>query len=165
MASHAIKNGYEVCVFDNLFRVCAELNLACLKNLGKVNHIHGDIRSHNDVERVIKDFKPDSIFHLAGQFAMTTSIANSGLDFENNGLESVLRYSPHATVIYSSTNKVYGNLEQSLDIKLDYSKNPVLKSDQKVFIADLKKISDFTGWKPQVSYNNGIKKMLEWLGN
>jgi CDP-paratose 2-epimerase len=57
------------------------------------------------------------IFHLAGQVAMTTSIANPRLDFEINVngtfnvLEAVRKYSPTSAILYSSTNKVYGDLE------------------------------------------------------
>jgi CDP-paratose 2-epimerase len=53
---------------------------------------------------------------LAGQVAMTTSIQNPRLDFEVNALgtlnilEAVRLYSPKTGVIYSSTNKVYGEL-------------------------------------------------------
>jgi CDP-paratose 2-epimerase len=58
------------------------------------------------------------VFHLAGQVAMTTSIANPRFDFEinvmgsHNLLEAIRQYAPEATVVYSSTNKVYGDLEQ-----------------------------------------------------
>lgn len=69
------------------------------------------------MERIIREIKPDVIFHLVGQVAMTTSIANPRFDFEVNVLgsfnllEAVRQYSPESTVIYSSTNKVYGDLE------------------------------------------------------
>ena len=62
--------------------------------------------------------QPDVIFHLAGQVAMTTSIANLRMDFETNALgtlnllEAVRSFSPNSIVVYSSTNKVYGDLEQ-----------------------------------------------------
>jgi len=85
--------------------------------LGDFNFIHGDIRVVNDIERAIKKIKPDVIFHLAGQVAMTTSLANPRKDFEINVigslnlLESVRKYSPDTIVMYSSTNKVYGDLE------------------------------------------------------
>jgi CDP-paratose 2-epimerase len=80
--------------------------------------IHGDIRNWNDVAQAVQSFKPDAVFHLAGQVAMTTSITDPRLDFEINAmgthnlLEAVRQYAPHASVIYSSTNKVYGDLEQ-----------------------------------------------------
>lgn len=118
LASHALKRGDQLTVFDNLSRQGAGANLQWLKDQGDFRFIHGDIRNHNDVTRLIQEFQPDAVFHLAGQVAMTTSIANPRLDFEinvvgsHNLLEAVRLYAPQATVIYSSTNKVYGDLEQ-----------------------------------------------------
>ncbi len=118
IAEKILKNGSPLVVFDNLYRIGSEKNLAWLKQLGDVIHVHGDIRNQNDVERTIKEYQPDVIYHLAGQVAMTTSIANPRMDFEVNVngsfnlLEAVRKYSPNSTVIYSSTNKVYGDLEQ-----------------------------------------------------
>ena len=118
LASDAIARGDELVVFDNLYRNGSRDNLLWLQSQGKLNFEHGDIRNQNDITRVIQDFKPDAIFHLAGQVAMTTSIANPRMDFEvnvmgsHNLLEAVRQYTPGAIVVYSSTNKVYGDLEQ-----------------------------------------------------
>jgi CDP-paratose 2-epimerase len=118
LASHAIKNGHELFILDNLYRFGATDNLNWLRTLGKFNFIHGDIRNTNDIQRTIKEIKPDAIFHLAGQVAMTTSIANPRMDFETNVLgsfnllDAVRDHSPDTIVVYSSTNKVYGDLEQ-----------------------------------------------------
>jgi CDP-paratose 2-epimerase len=93
-------------------------NLAWLKGQGEFRYIHGDIRNTNEVSRLVAEVKPDAIFHLAGQVAMITSIANPRMDFEVNVLgtfnllEAVRQYAPDAIVVYSSTNKVYGDLEQ-----------------------------------------------------
>ena len=49
---------------------------------------------------------------------MTTSIADPRMDFEVNALgtlnviEAMRRHCPEAGIFYSSTNKVYGDLEQ-----------------------------------------------------
>jgi CDP-paratose 2-epimerase len=118
LASDALARGDEVVVFDNLCRNGARENLTWLQTQGKFIFEHGDIRNQNDITLVIQAFKPDAIFHLAGQVAMTTSIANPRMDFEvnvmgtHNLLEAVRQYAPNATVVYSSTNKVYGDLEQ-----------------------------------------------------
>ena len=118
LAYDALSRGDELVVFDNLFREGSRENLSWLKTQGSFSFEYGDIRSQNDITRVIKSFKPDAIFHLAGQVAMTTSIANPRLDFEinvlgtHNLLEAVRLHAPEATIIYSSTNKVYGDLEQ-----------------------------------------------------
>ncbi|THB66156.1 MAG: NAD-dependent epimerase/dehydratase family protein [Gammaproteobacteria bacterium] len=118
LASNAIRSGNKIIVFDNLSRYGASNNLQWLQSIGEFEFIHGDIRSFNDIAQVIKKTKPDAIFHLAGQVAMTTSIQDPKKDFEintvgtHNLLESVRKCSPDSIVIYSSTNKVYGDLER-----------------------------------------------------
>jgi len=118
IASEVLKLGHELVVFDSLYRFGSYQNLEWLKTQGEFEFIHGDIRNTNDVERTIKQHKPDVIYHLAGQVAMTTSIADPRMDFEVNVggsfnlLNAVHIYSPESTIIYSSTNKVYGDLEQ-----------------------------------------------------
>ena len=118
LASHGIEIGYDVTVFDNLSRLGSSANLEWLRTLGDFTYIHGDTRNKNDVETVIKEGQFDAVFHLAGQVAMTTSIANPYKDFEINTmgamnlLDSIRKYSPQTAVFFSSTNKVYGDLEQ-----------------------------------------------------
>lgn len=117
LAAGALKRGYELVVFDNMSRIGAADNLAWLRTLGDVNFRHGDTSHPYDVDRVISEEKPDAIFHLAGQVAMTTSIAHPRIDFQTNAmgtfnvLDAVRRIKPDTPVIYSSTNKVYGDLE------------------------------------------------------
>lgn len=118
LAAEALRRGDELVVFDNLSRLGSAENLGWLRSQGNFKHLHGDIRNGNDISRVVQEFCPDAVFHLAGQVAMTTSIANPRLDFEINVmgsfnlLEAIRRHAPKAAVIYSSTNKVYGDLEQ-----------------------------------------------------
>jgi len=118
IASAILKQGDELVIFDSLYRFGSYQNLEWLKTKGEFVFIHGDIRNINDVELAIKNNKPDVIYHLAGQVAMTTSIENPRMDFEVNAcgsfnlLNAVRLYSPESTIIYSSTNKVYGDLEQ-----------------------------------------------------
>ena len=117
LSAEVLKRKEELIIFDNLYRYGSYQNLEWLKSQGEFKFIHADIRNANDIEKVIKDVKPDVIFHLAGQVAMTTSIDNPRFDFEVNALgtlnllESVRKYTPESIVIYSSTNKVYGDLE------------------------------------------------------
>jgi len=117
LASYGIEMGYDVTVFDNLSRLGALQNLEWLRNLGNVEFIHGDTRVKSDVEAVIKEGQYDAVFHLAGQVAMSISIANPYKDFETNVmgtlnvLDSIRKYSPQTAMFFSSTNKVYGDLE------------------------------------------------------
>lgn len=125
LASHAIKMGYDVTVFDNLSRLGSDRNREWLSTLGKYKFVYGDTRNKNDVETVIKDGKFDAVFHLAGQVAMTTSIENPYKDFEINAmgavnlLDSIRKYSPTTAIFFSSTNKVYGDLEDYTYIETD----------------------------------------------
>ena len=108
----------ELCLFDNLSRIGSDKNLAWLKQFGKFTHIQANTYDFDALAKTVKEFQPDIIFHFAGQVAMTTSIANPRLDFNTNALgafklvESVRQFAPNAGVIFSSTNKVYGDLEQ-----------------------------------------------------
>ncbi len=118
LAYDAMLSGDEIFIFDNLHRQGSRLNLEWLKTKGEFTFKHGDIRNKNDVNETVQSFKPDAIFHLAGQVAMTTSIVNPTLDFEINVmgtfnlLEAVRQYASDAIILYSSTNKVYGDLNQ-----------------------------------------------------
>jgi CDP-paratose 2-epimerase len=117
LAAEVLKRGEELFILDNLFRYGSADNLKWLAQKGDFKYYPYDIRNINDVETVIKEVKPDYIFHLAGQVAMTTSISNPRLDFETNAigtfnlLDSVRKYSPNSVILYSSTNKVYGDFE------------------------------------------------------
>lgn len=116
LSSEVLAKGEELYIFDNLNIKNSYRNLEWLRNKGHFKFIHADIRNLNDVENVIKSITPDVIFHVAGQVAMTTSLINPKMDFEVNMLgslnilESVRKYSLDSIIIYSSTNKVYGDL-------------------------------------------------------
>lgn len=116
LALEVLLKDEELYIFDNLYTESSYKNLEWLECKGKFKFIHADVRNWNDVENTIKSVKPDVIFHLAGQIAMTTSLENPRMDFEVNTLgslnvlESVRKYAPDSIIIYSSTNKVYGDL-------------------------------------------------------
>lgn len=117
LAAEVLRRGEELILFDNLSRPGTSSNLEWLCSQGEICFIRGDIRDPNNIARIVKEHKPHILFHLAGQVAMTTSIQNPRLDFEINSmgtlnvLEAVRLYASEAIVIYSSTNKVYGDLE------------------------------------------------------
>ena len=92
LALEVLSKGEELYVLDNLYRESSYKNLEWLKEKGKFKFIHADIRNLNDVENTIKSIKPDVIFHLAGQVAMTISLENSRMVLEVNTLESAKKY-------------------------------------------------------------------------
>ena len=117
LASEAMRRGHDVAVFDNMARRGADRNLAWLREQGSLRVHEEDVRSQQSVDKAIREMKPDVIFHTAGQVAMTTSMADPRLDFETNVvgtfnvLEATRIHSPESIITFSSTNKVYGDLE------------------------------------------------------
>lgn len=117
LASHSIKNGFEVSIIDNLSRKGSDQNLKWLRSIGSFQFHEVDVKEGLKVEEIIKNFTPDIVFHVAGQVAMTTSLVNPKADFETNALgtlnvlEGIRKHSNSSILIYSSTNKVYGDLE------------------------------------------------------
>jgi CDP-paratose 2-epimerase len=117
LARRVLEQGHSLVIYDNLSRLGSERNLEWLKTLGDFEFVRGDIRDQAQVEALIRCYTPEVIFHLAGQVAMTTSLQNPRADFEINAmgtlnvLEAIRQFSPQTLIVYSSTNKVYGDLE------------------------------------------------------
>jgi len=115
LADYFLKKDYEVTVFDNLSRKGTEKNIEWLKSnhKNKLKFIKNDIRNFNSIVDAVKN--KDLIFHTAGQVAVTTSIENPREDFEINALgtfnilEAARQSSSDPFVVFTSTNKVYGN--------------------------------------------------------
>jgi CDP-paratose 2-epimerase len=111
--------GHEVVVVDNLSRRGARANLDWLRRKGVDTVIQADVRDARAMNDILAyHFDTDVVLHLAGQVAVTTSVADPRADFETNAvgtfniLEAVRTEARGKPVVfYSSTNKVYGNLE------------------------------------------------------
>jgi CDP-paratose 2-epimerase len=117
LASEALRLGHEVAVYDDLSRHGSDLNLAWLREQAAFAMHQADVADADRIAEVVRDFRPDVVFHTAGQVAMTTSLSNPRRDFETNALgafnvlEALRQHSPTAIIVFSSTNKVYGDLE------------------------------------------------------
>jgi len=107
-----------VTVLDNLSRRGAANNLSWLKGQAEFQFTPTDIRDRVSVAEEVAKAAPDVVLHLAGQVAVTTSLADPIGDFETNAggalnvLEAVRHHATRALVLYASTNKVYGDLHQ-----------------------------------------------------
>ncbi len=116
IAAELLRRGEQVLVFDNLSRIGGEQNLAWLRSLGPVEFLQGDTRDLSQVAQAFHKRKIGCVFHLAGQVAMTTSLREPRKDFDTNVvgtmniLDTVRASAPEATVVYASSNKVYGEL-------------------------------------------------------
>jgi CDP-paratose 2-epimerase len=119
LADALLRDGEGVTLFDNLYRKGSKQNLTWMRSRHQESFrfVHGDVRDSEAVTRAVREDHPDAIAHLAGQVAMTTSLADPHLDFEVNAggtlnvLEAVRLASPDTAVVFSSSNKVYGALD------------------------------------------------------
>lgn len=59
--------------------------------------------------------------------------------------------------------ELFDILENELDVKLVYTKLSWRKSDQKVFMAQIKKANRVLGFKPLIGAGDGVSQMLHWL--
>ena len=110
--------GFAVTVLDNLSRAGAPANLDWLRaRAPAIDFRQIDIRHQAALDDLFKAASFDVVLHLAAQVAVTTSVAAPREDFEINAtgtfnlLEAVRRHNAEAKVIYASTNKVYGRME------------------------------------------------------
>lgn len=117
-AKHFLDEGHDVIVVDNLSRTGTKENLRWLKDQGMpFTFIRADIRNMNRLEEILRNNPIDAVLHLAAQTAVTVSVANPRADFETNALgtfnllEAIRLSKSNSIVIYASTNKVYGSMD------------------------------------------------------
>lgn len=117
LALERLAKGDRVRVLDNCSRAGTERNRAHLESLNDANLdlVDGDIRDADETVKAAAD--ADVIFHLAAQVAVTASVTDPRTDFDINALgtlnvlEAARLSGKSPLVVYSSTNKVYGGLE------------------------------------------------------
>jgi CDP-paratose 2-epimerase len=117
VAAHFADSGLRVRVFDNFTRRGVDDNARWLERTfpGRVEIVRGDVRDAGALRAAMNDVQ--AVFHLAAQVAVTTSLDEPRRDFEVNAqgtlevLEAVRKHAPAAPLIFTSTNKVYGALD------------------------------------------------------
>jgi CDP-paratose 2-epimerase len=117
-ALRCLLRGDDVVVIDNLARPGTAQNLQWLMDQGRVIHENIDIADAGAVMKAVQTHADAGlILHLAGQVAVTGSVADPRTDFRANAegtfnlLEAARLIQTTATIVYSSTNKVYGGME------------------------------------------------------
>lgn len=125
-ASRLHGQGHHVVLVDNLSRRGAGANLDWLREQGITDFIKADVRDAKAMgDAVARHADADCVLHLAAQVAVTTSVKDPRDDFEINALgtfnvlEAVRAAGAGPAVLYSSTNKVYGNLEHVKVVERD----------------------------------------------
>ncbi len=115
-----LERGENVVIYDNFSRSGSEKNLKWLQSLhgaGSFRVVRGDLRDAALLTAVSRE--AEVIVHLAGQVAVTTSVLHPREDFEINALGTfnVLEAARFADtdpiLVYASTNKVYGGMEDT----------------------------------------------------
>jgi len=116
LAQSFLREGRHVVLFDSLERAGVERNLHWLSRAypDRLHPVVGDIRDRVLLAETMRGV--ESVFHLAAQVAVTTSLSDPRHDFAINlegtlnVLECLRQTAPHAPLLFSSTNKVYGQL-------------------------------------------------------
>jgi CDP-paratose 2-epimerase len=116
-AARLIEAGRRVRIFDNLSRKGVEQNLLWLRDTygDAVEIALGDIRDRPSIDRFVRDV--DEVYHFAAQVAVTSSLGDPLHDFGVNAmgtlnlLEALRSLDAPPPLIFTSTNKVYGDLE------------------------------------------------------
>ena len=125
-ADYFLRKRWQVILFDNLSRKGVSENLKWLRSkwAKKFTFIKGDVvYDRTSLDSLVK--KSDAVLHLAAQVAVTTSVENPFHDFLSNVqgtlniLEAVRSSSNQPSLIYASTNKVYGNMDRARVILTD----------------------------------------------
>jgi CDP-paratose 2-epimerase len=108
----------KVHIFDNLSRAGVHHNVEWLRksaaNSGRLQVTVGDVRDARQVEKAVAH--TNEIYHCAAQVAVTTSVADPRHDFEVNLagtfniLDAARRSGNRPFILFTSTNKVYGEL-------------------------------------------------------
>ena len=105
----------KIFILDNLSKSNGLENKKILESFANIEIIIGDVADKDILNKIFNNHI-DVTLHLAAQTAVTTSVKNPTLDFNSNILgtfnllEVIREKSPNTHIIYSSTNKVYGDL-------------------------------------------------------
>jgi CDP-paratose 2-epimerase len=154
----------KVIVLDNLMRsqifgydkASVEYNWNYLKKFKNIERIKGDVRNDRDVAKAIGR-GVDVLIHTAGQPGVPSSVRMPKEDFSINAygtlnvLEAARKKSKDTVVIYTSTNKIYGE---------NVDKIPLKELDKRYIYDDVKGVSeemstDLTGHTPY-----GVSKLI-----
>jgi CDP-paratose 2-epimerase len=117
LAHRLVSAGQPVLLFDNLARPGVEQNLRWLHDThGKlVDVVIADVRDAPAVRDAVRQCS--QVFHFAAQVAVTTSLTDPVEDFEVNArgtlnlLEAIRAQASPPALVFTSTNKVYGALD------------------------------------------------------
>ncbi|HYZ32184.1 MAG TPA: SDR family NAD(P)-dependent oxidoreductase [Crenalkalicoccus sp.] len=117
LADRLAREGEDVLIYDALLRPGVERNLDWLRarHPRRISVAVADIRDAPALDAAVAEAR--AVFHLAAQVAVTTSLADPMADLAvnlqgtANLLEALRRRGARTPLVFASTNKVYGALE------------------------------------------------------
>lgn len=117
LAARLAESGRQVRIFDNLSRPGVERNLLWLRDTygDRIEIALGDVRHRASLDRFVAN--ASEVYHFAAQVAVTSSLDDPLHDFAVNAggtlnlLEALRALESPPPLIFTSTNKVYGDLE------------------------------------------------------
>ncbi|NJY61557.1 NAD-dependent epimerase/dehydratase family protein [Salinimicrobium sp. CDJ15-81-2] len=135
LASRFLSQGKRVMIYDSLFRDGVEENLQWMqKEFGDKLIIQiSDINETRILQQCVNN--ASEVFHLCAQVAVTSSVTNPIHDFNVNLsgtfhlLEAIRKSKHQPPLIFTSTNKVYGNLQ---DVKMVENETRYYPADAKM---------------------------------
>jgi CDP-paratose 2-epimerase len=120
LADYLLSQGRGVCIYDSLVRAGTQRNLRWLRarHGALLQVIEADIRNNELLRQAVADAR--MVFHFAAQVAVTASLGKPNEDFAVTAagtlslLEALRERGAAAGLIFTSTNKVYGALDDIL---------------------------------------------------
>lgn len=117
LAAHLLARGERVRILDSLVRAGSERNIEWLQrsHSHEVDFVEADVRDPQAVAAAMNGV--EHVVHLAAQVAVTSSLVNPAFDFDVNAfgtlnvLEAARRAAHAPSLVFTSTNKVYGGLD------------------------------------------------------
>ncbi len=156
------KSGWDVYGIDNNMRADffgpngdTRWNQKRLEQIHKnFSHFEVDIRNREKVLETLREIKPDAIVHTAAQPSHDLAASRPFDDFDTNAngtlnlLEATRRHCPEATFVHLSTNKVYGDAPNKLNLieketRWDYGDEEYYDGIKESFTIDQSKHSLF----------------------
>ncbi|HEU4642432.1 MAG TPA: NAD-dependent epimerase/dehydratase family protein [Gemmatimonadaceae bacterium] len=121
LAHRLLSAGRSVVLYDNLSRPGVERNLRWLRDThgSRVRAEIADVRDAAALRKAVA--QASEVFHFAAQVAVTTSLVDPNTDFDVNArgtlnlMEAIRAAAEPPPLVFTSTNKVYGALD---DVRL-----------------------------------------------
>ena len=125
-----------------------------VEKLKNFEHHEIDIRNREGLMMLVRNIRPDCIIHTAAQPSHDRAASIPFEDFDTNAvgtlnmLEAVRRHCPESPFIHMSTNKVYGDLPNTiklkeLDLRWEYADSTYKEGIPETFSIDQSKHSLF----------------------